>query len=83
LFQPGGDIFDLTQEFLLKMLGVRRAGVTEVAGDLQQQGIIEYIRGQIRVPDETRLEAAACECYRMIRDEYLRVLDDSGNETLR
>jgi CRP-like cAMP-binding protein len=74
--RAGADTFDLTQEFLSKMLGVRRAGVTEVAGDLQQDGIIEYIRGQIRVLDGKRLESTSCECYTLIRDEYARVLDE-------
>jgi CRP-like cAMP-binding protein len=73
--RAGEDTFDLTQEFLSKMLGVRRAGVAEVARELQRDGIIEYIRAQIRVCDPTRLESTACECYALIRDEYARVLD--------
>lgn len=73
--RAGGDTFDLTQEFLSKMLGVRRAGVAESASDLQKEGIIDYIRGQIKVLDKERLEAAACECYVHIRDEYARVVD--------
>ena len=52
------------------------AGVTHVAGDLQQDGIIEYTRGQIRVRDGTRLESTSCECSALIRDEYARVLDE-------
>jgi Mn-dependent DtxR family transcriptional regulator len=59
------------------MLGVRRVSVTEIAGDLQREGIIEYIRRQIRILDSKRLEATARECYESIRDEYLRVLDDT------
>jgi CRP-like cAMP-binding protein len=73
--RAGDDVFDLTQEILSKMLGVRRAGVTEVAGDLQREGIIDYIRGQIRICDAKRLESTVCECYPLIRDEYLHVLD--------
>jgi CRP-like cAMP-binding protein len=75
--RAGGETFDLTQEFLAKMLGVRRVSVTEIAGDLQREGIIEYIRRQIRILDSKRLEATTCECYELIRDEYLRVLDDT------
>jgi len=71
----GGDTFDLTQEFLSKLLGVRRAGVTAVAGDLQRAGIIEYMRRQIRILDGGRLETAACECYWLVRDEYARVVE--------
>ena len=72
--RAGGETFDLTQEFLAKMLGVRRVSVTEIAGDLQREGIIEYIRRQIRILDSKRLEATACECYELIRDEYLSLL---------
>jgi hypothetical protein len=45
--------------------------------DLQREGIIEYIRQQIRIIDSKRLEATACECYESIRDEYRRVPDDT------
>lgn len=72
----GRDEFKLTQEFLAQMLGVRRATVNEVAGRLQQQGMIEYSRGVIRVLDRPRLEAASCRCYRIIRDEYDRMYAD-------
>jgi CRP-like cAMP-binding protein len=65
--------FSLTQDFLAKMLGVRRATVTETALGLQDRGIIEYSRGHISVLDRPALEAASCECYRIMRDEYARV----------
>ncbi len=73
--RAGADDFALTQDFLSKVLGVRRAGVTEAAGDLQRESIIEYTRGTIRVLDAVRLEHASCECYQRIRDEYARVFD--------
>jgi CRP-like cAMP-binding protein len=66
--------FPLTQEFLSQMLGVRRAGVSEVAAKLQKAGLIRYSRGQLTVVDRAGLEAAACECYRVIREEYARLL---------
>lgn len=69
----GQDEFELTQEFLSQMLGVRRATVNEVARDLQEAGAIEYSRGVIRVIDRSRLEAASCLCYTIIRDEYDRM----------
>lgn len=72
----GRDEFKLTQEFLAQMLGVRRATVNEVAGRLQEQGIIEYSRGVIRVLDRPRLEAASCRCYRIVREEYDRMYAD-------
>lgn len=64
----------LTQEFLAKMLGVRRAGVTEAALSLQEAGLIDYTRGRIQILDRERLEAATCECYHMVKDEYDRLL---------
>jgi len=73
--RAGADDFALTQGFLSKMLGVRRAGVTDVAGDLQRESIIEYARGYVRVLDAVRLGQVACECYELIRDEYARVFD--------
>ncbi len=74
--RAGSNTFDLTHEFLSKMLGVRRVGVTEIARDLQRQGIIENLRGQISICDGDRLESTACECYGLIRDEYLRATDE-------
>ncbi|MBI4259081.1 MAG: winged helix-turn-helix domain-containing protein [Actinobacteria bacterium] len=67
------DEIRLTQEFLAQMLGVRRASVTEVAGRLQDRGLISYRRGRVRIVDREGLEAASCECYGVIRDEYRRL----------
>ena len=68
------DQFLLTQAFLAQMLGVRRASVGMVAGKLQKAGLIRYSRGVITILDRPGLEAAACECYRIIEAEYERVL---------
>lgn len=65
-----GDTFALTQELLAEMLGVRRSTVTLVDRALQKAGLIEYHRGAITVLDRPGLEAAACECYRVIRERY-------------
>jgi CRP-like cAMP-binding protein len=69
----------LTQEFLAEMLGVRRAGVTQAAQKLQSQGLIKYNRGQIDILDQAGLEAAACECIRVINNEYDRLLGPRDN----
>ena len=68
------DQFPLTQEFLAHMLGVRRASVSTVASKLQKAGLIRYSRGVITILDRPGLEAAACECYRIIEAEYDRLL---------
>jgi CRP-like cAMP-binding protein len=68
------DIMPMTHEFLSSMLGVRRAGVTETAGELQRSGLIRYHHGQITIVDRDGLEAAACECYRMDHERLQRLL---------
>jgi CRP-like cAMP-binding protein len=64
------DGFELSHEFLAMMLGVRRQSVTVVAGTLQSAGLITYKHGHISVLDRTGLEAASCECYALIRQQY-------------
>jgi len=64
----------MTQELIANMLGVRREGVTEAAGQLQKDGLISYRRGHITVLDRDRLERRACECYAVVRKEYDRLL---------
>jgi CRP-like cAMP-binding protein len=64
----------LTQELIADMLGVRREGITEAAGNLQKAGLIHYSRGHIAVLDRGRLEARVCECYAAVKREYDRLL---------
>jgi CRP-like cAMP-binding protein len=60
--------FDLTQEFLAQMLGVRRASVSEVAATLQAEGCISYRRGTITIEDREALRERSCECYAVVRE---------------
>jgi CRP-like cAMP-binding protein len=69
----------MTQELIANMLGVRREGVTEAAGKLQSAGLISYSRGHIVVLDRQRLEARACECYRVVKDEFDRLLPEAAH----
>ena len=64
----------LTQEFIANMLGIRRSGVTVAAGILKQAGIIRYSRGNITILDRKGLEDTTCECYQLVRNEFLRLL---------
>jgi CRP-like cAMP-binding protein len=66
----------MTQELIANMLGVRREGVTEAAGKLQDIGLIHYSRGRITVLDRPGLEAKACECYQVVKSEFDRLLPD-------
>jgi CRP-like cAMP-binding protein len=72
--RAGSDRFPLTQEFLAQMLGVRRAGVSAAASILQRAGFIRYSRGMMTITDRPGLESAACGCYRIVRDEFERLL---------
>jgi CRP-like cAMP-binding protein len=72
----------MTQEMIANMLGVRREGVTEAAGKLQADGLIEYSRGKITVLDRTKLEARVCECYAVVKKEYDRLLPAAALESV-
>jgi CRP-like cAMP-binding protein len=69
-----GDELIMTQELIADMLGVRREGVTVAAGRLQDAGAISYVRGHIKILDRQKLEETVCECYRVVRDEFERLL---------
>jgi CRP-like cAMP-binding protein len=64
----------MTQELIANMLGVRREGVTQAAGNLQRAGLIRYARGHIEVLDRPRLEREVCECYAVVKKEFDRLL---------
>jgi CRP-like cAMP-binding protein len=75
---PSNDL-TMTQELIAGMLGVRREGITEAAGHLQQAGCIRYRRGHISVLDRAGLEARVCECYAVVKKEHDRLLNDVRN----
>lgn len=70
---PGANLF-MTQELMSNMLGVRREGITEAAGNLQKHGAIKYARGRITVLDRRVIEKRSCECYAVVRKETDRLM---------
>jgi hypothetical protein len=74
--QPANEL-TITQELIAGMLGVRREGITEIAGNLQRSGLISYRRGHITVLNRTGLEAHACECYQVVKKEHHRLLNEA------
>jgi CRP-like cAMP-binding protein len=71
-----GNVLNMTQELIADMLGVRREGVTEAAGKLQDAGLISYSRGCLTILDRVGLEARVCECYKVVKEEFARLLPD-------
>ncbi|MGI9166550.1 MAG: Crp/Fnr family transcriptional regulator [Pyrinomonadaceae bacterium] len=71
--RTNSDALQMTHEFISNMLGVRREGVSHAAHRLQQQGLISYLRGRIKILNREGLEAAVCECYQVVKDEHERL----------
>jgi CRP-like cAMP-binding protein len=77
------DQFLLTQEFLAMMLGVQRTGVSAAAGGLQRAGLIRYQRGNVTIVDRRGLERRSCECYRVSKKEFDRLLGGRAMRKVR
>ena len=69
-----GDELKLTQEFLAQMLGVTRPSVSLIANSLQDDGLITYRRGNMRLLDIEGLQAGSCECYGTVKNHYQTLL---------
>ena len=76
--RAGSDSFVLTQDFLALMLGVTRPQVSAAAASLRRRGLIDYRRGRIEIRDRAAMEAAACDCYGIVRAEFERHLAAPG-----
>jgi CRP-like cAMP-binding protein len=76
LDRTSGTNLTMTQELIASLLGVRREGVTEAAGNLQRAGYIRYRRGHIEVLDRAGLERSVCECYSVVKVEFERLMCD-------
>jgi CRP-like cAMP-binding protein len=74
--RSGGDEIPLTQEYLAEMLGVQRTTVSAVARMLQEQGLIRYRRGTIRILDRAAVEQRSCECYESVERHFREVLPE-------
>lgn len=70
---PSGELL-MTQELVANMLGVRRESITEAAKGLQDAGCIRYRRGHISVVDRPKLERSVCECYSVVKEEFIRLM---------
>ena len=68
------DRFAITHDFLSNLLGVRRATVSQLVENLAAKGVLQIKRGWIRVADRQKLEAVACECYQIVRNQFERVM---------
>lgn len=72
----GSNHLPLTQEFIATMLGVRRSGVTQTAQKLQERKLIQYRRGNVQILKQAGLEASSCECFKVIKAQYDRLLGE-------
>jgi CRP-like cAMP-binding protein len=76
--RAGRPVFQITQEFMATLLGVRRQTVSEIAAELQRHCMVEYTRGSMRILDRRRLRACTCECYDLVARLYRRLYGMAG-----
>jgi CRP-like cAMP-binding protein len=81
--QLPADKLVMTHDLIANMLGVRREGVTVAAGHLQNLGLIKYARGTVNIIDRKGLERVCCECYKVVSDEYDRLLGQYIRKNIR
>jgi CRP-like cAMP-binding protein len=74
--RTGNRVLPLTQEYMAIMTGVQRTTISAVANELRAAGLIRFTRGNLEVLDRGGLEAAACECYAVVRDEFRALTGD-------
>jgi CRP-like cAMP-binding protein len=73
----GKNTFDLTQQFLAQMLGVRRASANAILQAFKRSGLLDYHNGRMNIKNRRGLESLACECYSIIREEYRKLTGSS------
>ena len=78
----GRDQFEVTQQVLAEMLGVRRATVSVAAAEMQRQGMIRYSRGRLTIVRREGLETVSCGCYRVVHSTFSRLFDGSARTRL-
>jgi CRP-like cAMP-binding protein len=78
----GRDQFDVTQQVLAEMLGVRRATVSVAAAEMQRQGMIRYSRGRLTIVRREELETVSCGCYRVVHTTFSRLFDGGAKAKL-
>jgi CRP-like cAMP-binding protein len=76
-----GDDLPLTQEFLAQMMGVRRTSVTDIAGDLQRDGMISYSRGRVRIRNIGKIHEVACECDDAVNAHFERIFERTSSSS--
>jgi DNA-binding transcriptional regulator YhcF (GntR family) len=81
MYDLAGRDLPLTQEFLAQMMGVQRTSVSGVASRLQEEGLIDYHRGKVRIVSIDGVQRRACECHEAVREQYADIFGKAAAET--